>query len=137
MMVLIIAFSIATSLPALNARCRWAWRDSDCRRGSITISLAPRFAAFLMKVAATGWLIVGLGPITMMTSASIAAANGADTAPEFRPSIQAEPGAPQLLEQIRLPVRSLGRAETGERFHALFVADFDQTLGGDIERFLP
>src|SRR6202140_5938791 len=89
MMVLIIAFSIATSLPALNARCLVAWRDSDWPRGSITISLAPALAAFLMKVAATGWLIAGLAPITMMTSASSAAANGADTAPEFRPSISA------------------------------------------------
>ena len=89
MMVLIIAFSIATSLPGLNARCLVAWRDSVCRRGSITISLAPRLAAFLMKVAATGWFTVGLAPITMMTSASSAAANGADTAPEFRPSISA------------------------------------------------
>src|ERR1700682_1648431 len=89
MMVLIMAFSIATSLPALNARCRCAWRDSDCRRGSITISLAPRFAAFLMKVAATGWFTVGLAPITMMTSASMAAENGADTGPEYRPSISA------------------------------------------------
>src|SRR6195952_5611889 len=89
MMVWIIAFSIATSLPALNARCRCAWRDSDWRRGSITISLAPRLAAFLMKVAATGWFTVGLAPITMMTLASMAAANGADTAPEFRPSINA------------------------------------------------
>src|SRR5215212_8321080 len=89
MMVLIIAFSIATSLPGLNARCIWAWRDRLCRRGSITISLAPFFAAFLIKVAATGWLTAGFAPITMMTSASIAAANGADTAPELRPSISA------------------------------------------------
>src|ERR1700694_2718736 len=89
MMVLIIAFTLVTSLPALNARCICAWRDSDGPRGSITISLAPRLAAFLMKVAATGWFTVGLAPITMMTSASIAAENGADTAPEFRPSIRA------------------------------------------------
>src|SRR3979411_2658773 len=88
-MVLIIAFSIATSLPALNARCLWAWRDNDCRRGSITISLAPFFAAFLMKAAATGGLSVGVALITMITAASIAAANGADTAPEFRPAIKA------------------------------------------------
>src|SRR5271168_4647559 len=63
-----------------------AWRDRVWRRGSITISLAPRLVAFLMKVAATGWFIVGLAPITHMTSASAAAANGADTAPELRPS---------------------------------------------------
>src|SRR6195256_2169854 len=86
MMVLIIAFSIATSLPALNARFLVAWRDSDCPRGSITINLAPRLAAFLMKVAATGWFTVGLAPITHMTSASAAAAKGAETAPELRPS---------------------------------------------------
>ncbi len=42
-----------------------------------------------MKVAATGWFTVGLAPITMMTSASSAAEKGADTAPEFSPSISA------------------------------------------------
>src|ERR1700761_5191648 len=89
MIVLIIAFSIATSLPGLNCRCLVAWRDSVCRRGSITNSLAPFLAAFLMKVAATGWFTVGLAPITQITSASIAAENGADTAPELRPSNRA------------------------------------------------
>src|SRR4029077_3104108 len=88
-MVLIIAFNSARPLPALIARFLVAWRDSDWPRGSITISLAPRLAAFLMKVAATGWFTAGLAPITMMTSASMAAANGADTAPELRPSIKA------------------------------------------------
>src|SRR6516225_7011732 len=52
----------------------------------MTKSLAPFFVAFLMKVAATGWFMVGLAPITQMTSASAAAANGAETAPEDRPS---------------------------------------------------
>src|ERR1700681_3490544 len=89
MIVWIIAFRSATSLPGLKARWWVAWRDSDWPRGSMTISLAPRLAAFLMKVAATGWFTVGLAPITMMTSASIAAENGADPAPEFRPSISA------------------------------------------------
>ena len=56
----------------------------------MTISLAPRFlTAFLMKVAATGWFTVGLAPMTMITSASSAAANGAVTAPEPMPSIRA------------------------------------------------
>ena len=56
----------------------------------MTMSLAPRcFTAFLMKVAATGWLTVGLAPMTMITSASSAAAKGAVTAPEFSPSISA------------------------------------------------
>src|ERR1700759_3502265 len=86
MIVLIIAFSMATSEPGLNARCWVAWRDSVCRRGSMTNSFAPFLAAFLMKVAATGWFTVGLAPITQITSASAAAANGADTAPELKPS---------------------------------------------------
>ena len=47
-----------------------AWRLSACPRGSMTISFAPRLAAFLMKVAATGWLLVGLAPMTTITSAS-------------------------------------------------------------------
>ena len=42
-----------------------------------------------MKVAATGWFTVGLAPMTKMTSASAAAANGAVTAPEPMPSISA------------------------------------------------
>src|SRR5262249_56544713 len=83
------AFRSGRSLPGLKARCWVAWRDNDCRRGSITNSLAPRLAAFLMKVAATGWFTVGLAPITQITSASAAAANGADTAPELKPSNRA------------------------------------------------
>ena len=55
----------------------------------MTISLAPRLAAFLRKVAATGWFSAGRAPMTMMQSLSLAAVNGAVTAPEFRPSISA------------------------------------------------
>ena len=55
----------------------------------MTISLAPRAAAFLRKVAATGWFSVGRAPMTMMQSESLAAVNGAVTAPELTPSISA------------------------------------------------
>ncbi len=55
----------------------------------MTMSVAPRFTAFLKKVAATGWFSVGLAPMTMMTSASLAAVKGAVTAPEPMPSISA------------------------------------------------
>ena len=49
------AFNNATSLPGLNARWCSAWRDNVWRRGSMTISFAPRsLTAFLMNVAATG-----------------------------------------------------------------------------------
>src|ERR1044072_7358726 len=65
---LTIALSIATSVPFLNCIIRQAWRFRACPRGSITTSCAPRLAACLKKVAATGWLSVGVAPITMMTS---------------------------------------------------------------------
>ena len=51
--------------------------------------------------------------------------------------VGAEAGAHQLLEQIGLLVRALGRAEAGQRLDALLVADFDEALGRDIERLLP
>ena len=88
-MVWSIAFSIATSRPGVNCSMCVAWRASAVPRGSITTSLAPRFAAFLKKVAATGWFSVGLAPMTMITSASSAAMNVADTAPEPTPSSSA------------------------------------------------
>ena len=83
------AFSIATSRPGLKRRVAVACRTRVWPRGSITNTLAPRLAACLKKVAATGWFSVGLAPMTMMTSASSAAVNGAVTAPEPIPSIKA------------------------------------------------
>ena len=46
--------------------------------------------------------------------------------------VGAEAGANQLLEQIRLFVRSFRGAEAGERTRAVTVADFHQALGGAI-----
>ena len=51
--------------------------------------------------------------------------------------VGAEAGAHQLLEQIGLFVRSLGRAEAGQRLDALLVADPDQAACRDVERLLP
>src|SRR5262249_14920430 len=48
----------------------------------MTTSFVPRFTAFLMNVAATGWLIVGLAPTTMMRSDRAHSAKGAVTAPD-------------------------------------------------------
>ena len=83
------AFSSATSRPGLKRRVRVAWRTRVWPRGSITKIWAPRLAACLKKVAATGWFSVGRAPITMITSASAAAVKGAVTAPEPIPSISA------------------------------------------------
>ncbi len=81
--------SIATSVPFLNCSMWVAWRLSAWPRGSITISLAPRLAACLKKVAATGWFSVGLAPITKITSEFLHSLKVADTAPEPMPSISA------------------------------------------------
>ena len=82
MIVWSMALSSATSRPGRNCSMCVAWRVRAWPRGSMTMSFAPRSAAFLKKVAATGWFSVGLAPMTMITSASAAAVNGAVTAPE-------------------------------------------------------
>ena len=66
-----------------------AWRASAWPRGSATIRVAPRAAACLKYVAATGWFSVGLAPMTKITSLSRQAVNGAVTAPEPMPSSNA------------------------------------------------
>ena len=68
---------------------RQAWRASSVRRGSATISLVPLCAAFFIQVAATGWLTVGLAPMTKITSAFITSLTWLDTAPEPTPSSSA------------------------------------------------
>ena len=54
MMTLIMAESIDTSLAGLNCSMWVAWRFKAWPRGSMTMSVAPRLAAFLRNVAATG-----------------------------------------------------------------------------------
>ena len=113
------------------------------------------FAACLKKVAATGWFSVGLAPMTMMTSESSHAVNGAVTAPEPMPSssattddawqspvqwstvVGAETLADQLLDEVRLLVRALGGAEAGERRPAVAVPDGGEPARGAVERLLP
>ena len=144
MMVCSIAFSSATSLPGLNCSMMVAWRDRAWPRGSITISLAPRLAAFLMKVAATGWLIgrigadhdddVGVhrgGERRRHRARADALHQRRDRRGVAQPRavvdiVGAEAGAHQLLEQIGLLVRALGRAEAGERLRPMRVADLHQ-----------
>ncbi len=53
-------------------------------------SLAPRLAACLKKVAATGWFSVGLAPITMMRSEFFTSLKVAVTAAEPTPSSSAD-----------------------------------------------
>ena len=67
---------------ALNA-------NMACPRGSITISLPPRLANCLKKVAATGWFSVGFAPITIATSAVSIWLKVAVTAPDPTFSISA------------------------------------------------
>src|SRR6185503_5232277 len=51
--------------------------------------------------------------------------------------VRAETGAHELLEEIRLLVRALGRSESRERALAVRVPDLAKTLRGDLERFFP
>ncbi|MNL50821.1 hypothetical protein D3C87_1738670 [compost metagenome] len=53
------------------------------------MSLVPLRTAFLIQVAATGWLTVGLAPISSTTSALPTSITGLDTAPEPIPSSSA------------------------------------------------
>ncbi len=87
--VLRMPLSIATSVPVLNCSMWVAWRLSAWPRGSMTMSSAPRLAACLKKVAATGWFSVGLAPITMMTSEFLHSLKVAVTAAEPIVSISA------------------------------------------------
>src|SRR5262245_66679792 len=89
MMTLSIALSVATSVPLLNCIICQAWRLSAWPRGSMTMSLEPRLAACLKKVAATGWLSVGLAPMTMMASEVLHSLKVAVTAAEPMPSSRA------------------------------------------------
>ena len=51
--------------------------------------------------------------------------------------VGAEPGAHQLLKQIRLLVGALGGAEAGERLRAVAIANFLQAGGGAVEGLVP
>ena len=88
-MTLSMPLSMATSVPFLNCIIFQAWRLSAWPRGSMTTSLAPRLAACLKKVAATGWFSVGLAPITMMRSEFLHSLKVAVTAAEPTPSSSA------------------------------------------------
>ena len=55
----------------------------------MTTSRVPACTAFLIQLAATGWLTAGLAPITTTTSASATSRTGLLTAPEPMPSSRA------------------------------------------------
>ena len=73
-----------------------ALRASGIRRGSATISLAPRRMAFLRRVAATGCASVMFVPMQKMTSGSSMSRSGLLIAP--RPSVAARPATVGLCQ---------------------------------------
>ena len=121
----------------------------------MTISFAPRFAACLKNVAATGWFTVGRAPMTMMHSASIDGVERrrdgarADAFHERRDGrgvaqpravidvVGFEARAHELLEQVRLLVRAFRRAEARQRLAAALVEDFLQPFRGPRQRLFP
>ncbi len=58
-------------------------------RGSASTMRVPRRAAFFIQLAATGWLAVGLAPMTRISSACSTSRTGLLTAPEPTPSSSA------------------------------------------------
>ena len=132
-----------------------ACRLSAWPRGSMTISFAPRFTAFLMNVAATGWLTVGLAPMTTITSEFAHSANGAVTAPEPIVSSRAatdEAWQSRVQWSTLLPPNPV-RTSFWNRYASSFdpfaepnpasarppmlVADPLQARGGRVERLVP
>jgi hypothetical protein len=71
----------------------------------MTISLAPRFAAFLKMVAATGWFSAGLAPITTMASEFLHALKRAQTTPKPMPANAEEP--PRATQRFARKTRRL------------------------------
>src|SRR5450631_4123522 len=51
--------------------------------------------------------------------------------------VASKAGAHELLEQIRLFVRSLGRTESGQRPRTVAIANLDEALGGALHRLFP
>src|SRR5215208_1778093 len=51
--------------------------------------------------------------------------------------VGAKAGAHELLEQVGLLVRALGRAETGERARTVAITDFHETGSGALHRLVP
>jgi hypothetical protein len=87
--VWINALSMATSVSALNCSVRQACLPMSVMRGSASTIFAPFLAAFFIQVAATGWLDVGLEPITKTRSECSTSLTWLLTAPEPTPSSSA------------------------------------------------
>ena len=95
--------SRATSDPTRSGKYKSERSASPIRRGSATISLAPRSIAFLRPVAATGWHSVILVPIQKITSGFSISIKGLDMAPQ--PIVVARPatvGACQARLQLSI-----------------------------------
>jgi len=124
------------------------------RRGSATMSFTPAFAAFFIQVAATGWFTVGFGAdeedhLGIITSRNLvrhraefdALHERGDRGGVAQPRamvdvVRAESRAHQLLEKVGLFVGALGRAEPGERFFPVHVANVAQSIRREIERLV-
>ena len=77
---------MATSVSGLNCKVRHACLPMSVIRGSANTILAPRLAAFFIHVAATGWFVVGLEPMTKIRPACSTSLTWLLTAAEPTPS---------------------------------------------------
>ena len=133
MMTLSMPLSIATSVPFLNCIICQAWRLSAWPRGSITIELGAALGRLLEEGRGDRMVLGRVGADDDDDVGVLALVEGrghrgrADAFEQRRHRrgvaepravvdvVGAEAGAHQLLEQIGLFVRALGRAEAGER----------------------
>ena len=87
----------ATSVPGRGRSQSAACRVSGMRRGSTTISFAPRcLTARLMYEERTGWFSVVFEPVTSRTCASSMSAIGLVIAPD--PNAAARPATVELCQ---------------------------------------
>ena len=155
MIVWISALSSATSRPGLKRSVCVACRTRLWPRGSITMSFGAAFGRLLEE--GRGDRVV-LGRLRADDDDDVGVLRGgerrrhrarADPFHQRRDRrgvaqpramvdiVAAEAGAHQLLEQVGLLVRALGRAEPGQRAPAVAVADAHQARGGAVERLVP
>ena len=154
-MTLSMALSIATSVPFLNCIIFQAWRLSACAARVHDDELGAALGGLLEEGRGDRMVLGRVGADDDDEVGVLALVEGrghrgrADAFQQRRHRrgvaepravidvVGAEAGAHQLLEQIGLFVRALGRAEAGERLRAVAVADFLQAAGGAVERLLP
>ena len=150
-----IAFSMATSAPGLNCSMWVAWRLSAWPRGVHDDQRLARLRRLLEVGRGDRVVFRGVGAdhdddVGVLHRGERGRDRArADVFHQRRHRrrvakagavvdiVGAEAGAHQLLDEIGLLVRALGRAEAGERAGARSISDLPKALGGKIQSLVP